>query len=358
MADGKHPRAKKAGIVTASIAAGIGASVAAAIAAQRAFAKRERTRPDPYRHVPYGTLRGRPIGPIASSDGTLINAEEAGAGPVTLIFSHGFSLNLTIWHHQIEDLSKESRVVLHDHRGHGRSGRPPSDDWSLDALARDLDAVIRDATRPDEPVILVGHSMGGMAVMNYCRLFPEMVGPRVRGLILADTASTDVMEGVLAAGGRRMQAVVQALQAAAMRLLAGNADRIDVLRRQNANLAYLGTRLMGFGHDPSPTQVNFMEQILSEVPSDVWLSLIPTLLQLDVHEALHAIDVPTLVVVGDKDRLTPMHAAQRIADAIRGAHLAIIEGAGHTPMLEKPDVFNEQVRRFIARIADEPARAR
>lgn len=349
----ERPQAKagrrKAGIVTGAIAFGIGTAVAAGVAAERTFVRRDRGRFDPFRDEKYGTVRGRAIGPVASFDGTLLHVEEAGAGPVTIVLSHGFSLSLLQWHHQIQDLAAGARLVLYDHRGHGRSGRPPSDDWSLEALARDLDAVIRDAAG-DERVVLLGHSMGGMTVLKYCELFPEAIGTRVAGLILADTTSADVMGGMLPGVARRVEAAFQALQAMTMRALAGQADRVDRLRARAGDLSYLSTRLMGFGPKPSPSHVAFIEWMLSETPSEVWLNLVPTLIGLDVHDALPAIDVPTLVAVGDRDRLTPLHAAERIAGAIPSAELVVFEETGHVPMIEHPDEFNDHVRRFLARV--------
>ena len=248
--------------------------------------------PTSYKGEDYGLRRGRSIGPVASFDGTLLNVEEIGTGP-TVVFAHGFSLNSTTWHHQMRDLSSEIRMVMFDHRGHGYSGLPPSDDWSLDALANDLESVIRDAANR-EPVIVVGHSMGGMTLLRYCELFPDAIGTRVRGIVLVDTTSADVMGGLLPAIARRVQAGVEGFQEIALRALQGKTDNVDHLRARANNLVYLGTRLMGFGSKPSPTQVAFIEKLLSEVPSSVWFKLIPTMLGMDVSGSLDAIDVPAL----------------------------------------------------------------
>lgn len=354
MADGKR-RARRAGIVSGAIALGVGAAAAAGVAAERAFLRRERRRADPYKNEEYGMRRGRSIGPVASFDGTLLNVEEIGSGP-TVVFSHGFSLNSTIWHHQMRDLSPDARIVMYDHRGHGYSGLPPSDDWSLDALANDMEAVIRDAANR-EPVIVVGHSMGGMTVLRYCELFPEAIGTRVRGIVLVDTTSVDVMGGLMPAAARRVQAAIEGFQEVTLRALQGRADNVDRFRSRANNLVYLGTRLMGFGHDPSPTQVRFIERLLAEVPSSVWFKLIPTMLGMDVSQALHAIGVPALVIAGEKDKLTPLAAAQRIADGIPRAELVVLPDTGHTPMLERADEFNALLRRFVARVsATEPSR--
>jgi pimeloyl-ACP methyl ester carboxylesterase len=335
-------------MITGGIALGVGAAVAAGVAAERAFIRRERRRPDPYRDEPYGTLRGTAIGPVAASDGTLLHVEEIGSGP-TVVFSHGFSLNSTLWHHQIKDLPAHMRLVLYDHRGHGRSGLPPSDDWSLDALARDLESVIRDAS-PDEPVVIVGHSMGGMTALRFCELYPDALGSRVRGLVLVDTTSADVMGGLLPSAARRVEVAIQGLQEAAMRALASRADHVDMFRSRAANLVYLGTRLMGFGRNPSQSQVAFVETLLSQVDSHVWLNLLPAMLGLDVREGLRSISTPTLVIVGERDRLTPLSAAEAMAKSIPGSELEVLENAGHTPMLEQHERFNELLVRFIARV--------
>jgi pimeloyl-ACP methyl ester carboxylesterase len=344
----KQQQRKRAGLIAGAVTLGLGAAITAGVAAERAFLRRERRRPDPYRDEPYGELRGTSIGPVASFDGTLLHVAEAGSGPAA-IFSHGFSLNSTLWHHQVKELASDMRVVVYDHRGHGRSGLPPSADWSLEALARDLDAVIEDAA-VGEDVVLVGHSMGGMTVLKYCEMFPHKIGPRVRGLVLVDTTSADVMGGALPGYLRRIEAAFQGLEQAGLRALAGRADHVDRVRARGRDLVYIGTRLMAFGRDPSPTQVAFVEKMLAEVPSEVWLNLIPAMLGVDATEALPAIDVPALVVVGDRDRLTPLSAARRIADSIPQAELLVVENAGHTPMLERQEFFNAQIRRFCARV--------
>jgi pimeloyl-ACP methyl ester carboxylesterase len=237
---------------------------------------------------------------------------------------------------------------MFDHRGHGNSGRPPGDDWSLSALARDIDAVVN-ATAPSGPVVLAGHSMGGMAVLEYARLFGEKIGTPVAGIILIDTTAADVMGGMMPLG-RRLAAAFQGVQEAAMRAMAGRAETVDRWRRTGSDISYLGTRVMGFGPSPSPSQVGFIEDLLAQTPSDVWLKLIPTILGFDLSDVLPTIDVPVLIVVGSHDRLTPPNAAERMAAVLPEAELAVIEGAGHSSMLERPDRFNELVRTFLARV--------
>jgi pimeloyl-ACP methyl ester carboxylesterase len=337
------------------------AGVAAGLAAERALVGRDRRRPDPEAREPFGALRGRDLEDVVSFDGTRIHVEEAGpADAPTLVLAHGFSLDLTSWHYQIRDLPPRYRLVLYDQRGHGRSGMPPGGDWSLAALAEDLEAVLAAHAGP-RPVALCGHSMGGMAVLELCRRHPERIGTTVAAIVLANTTAADVMGGLLPGAARRGRAAVQAVQEAIMRALAANVGRVDRLRRRTSDLAYLAVRLMGLGPGAPPSLVAFVERMLAATPTEVWVGLLPTLLALDVGEVLDVIDVPTLVVAGSHDRLTPPGAARRIAEAIKGAELALIRDAGHMPMLERPHSFNARLRVFLARVpalAREPAAGR
>lgn len=339
---------KKVVQITGLVAASLGAIVTGAAIGTRAYVTRDRRREDRFKDERYGSLRGKPVGALASFDGTLLNVSEIGSGP-TIVMSHGLSLSTPIWHHQISDLAADARLVMYDQRGHGRSAEPTTEDYSLDALARDLDAVIAEAA-PDEQVILLGHSMGGMAILRYAEMFPIEMKERIRGIILADTTSADVMGGMMPGAARRVSAFIQMAQAASMRALIGQAERFDRARARGRSVAYLTTRVMGFGPHPSPAQVNFVEALLAEVPTGVWVRMLPAILGHDVSEALPFIDVPVLVITGAHDRLTPIDAATRIAEAIPSAELEILEHAGHTSMLEQPDEFNALVRRFLARV--------
>lgn len=334
----KRPTAIFAGAALASVAAGV--------LAKRAFVARDRARPDPDAGEPLGTLRGEPL-TVVSGDGTRLHAEQWGEGP-GIVLAHGYALDLTLWHYQIADLARDFRVTAYDQRGHGSSGRPLEGGWSLEALAADLDAVLR-AQGPG-PAVVVGHSMGGMGLLEYCRRYPESIGSTVAGIVLVDTTAADVMGGMIPGIGRYVQATIQGFQEAAMRALASNVSRIDRLRGRVNDVAYLGTRFLGFGPRPSPSKVAYLDRVLAAAPSDVVLALLPTITGMDVTDVLDAIDVPVLVVVGSHDRLTPPGAARRLADAIKGAELLVVREAGHMAMFERPHEFNAGLRRFLDRL--------
>ena len=340
------PKKRRRGILLGALAAG----ATAGLVAERYFVGRDRRRPDPEAKEPFGELRGETVGPLLSFDGTKLHVETMGpAGAPTIVFVHGFSLNLTIWHYQMRDLPPAHRLVLYDARGHGRSEKARKGDWSLEALARDLDAVVRAHGGPD-PVVLVGHSMGGMTVLKYADLFPEQVGTRVAGLALVNTTAADVMGGMLPGAARRAVAAIQMIQEGAVRALASNAGRVDRLRGRSRDLAYVAVRAMGLGPKAPPSIVDFIDSVLADTPTEVWASLLPALLGMDVSEVLEALDVPTLIIAGSHDRLTPPGAAQRMANAIKGAELSMIRDAGHMTMLERPQSFNARLRGFLTRV--------
>lgn len=333
-------RKRRAGFFLGALAAG----AAAGMAAERVLVGRARSRPDPENREGLGTLGGTPREPVVSFDGTRLHVEVAGDGP-TIVFVHGYSLNLSTWHYQIRDLTRQYRLVLYDHRGHGKTGHPATEDWSLEALARDLRAVVQAA---GGPVVLCGHSMGGMTVLKFCDLFPELIGTEVAGIVLVDTTSADVVGGLLPGKFRSFRAAAQAVQEAVLPAISTLDPRgVDRLRRSATDLAWLLVRRMGFGPKASPAQVAFVEKVLADTPTETWLGLLPALSGLDVSEVLPKIDVPALIVVGSHDRLTPPGSAERIAKGIARSEVVKISGAGHMAMLEAPLTFNARLRRFL-----------
>jgi pimeloyl-ACP methyl ester carboxylesterase len=301
-----------AGLLAGGLLLGVGAGVTL----ERTLVGRDRRRDDPEATEPFGRIRGTPA-KVTSHDGTRLHVEELGEGPC-LVFAHGFSLTQDAWHYQRRDLPARYRCVFYDQRGHGRSGRPRNHDYSLQALAGDLKAVL-DWTG-EERVVVVAHSMGGIAALQFAGQFPGELGGRVAGLVLVGSV------------------------------------RAQQLRRRGSDLGYLGTRLFGFGSNPSPSQVAFIDQTLAATDVEVWAKVFPSLVDFDLSESLEAVGVPALIATGDKDRLTPPAAARHMAEKIPGSRLLILEDAGHCAFLEEHEILDAELTAF----ADEafvPARA-
>jgi pimeloyl-ACP methyl ester carboxylesterase len=334
------------------IAGGLLLGVGAGITLERTLVRRDRRRDDPEAGEPFGRIRGTPA-TVASYDGTKLHVEELGAGPC-LVFAHGFSLTQDAWHYQRRDLPDRFRCVFFDQRGHGRSGQPRRDDYSLEALAHDLRAVL-DWTG-EERLVVVAHSMGGMAALKFAELFPEELGGRVAGLALIGSTYLDTVRGMTAAvtarGAYRAQ---RALITGAFRFMGQDPVRANQLRRRGSDLGYLGTRLFGFGSEPSPSQVAFIDRTLAGTDVEVWAKVFPSLIDFDLSEVLEKVDVPTLIAVGDKDRITPPTAARHMAETIPGARLLVLEDAGHCAFLEEHEALDAELATFAAEALDRAA---
>jgi pimeloyl-ACP methyl ester carboxylesterase len=332
---------------------GVVLGLGAGLAVERVLVGHDRRREDPEAGEPFGKLRGARA-TVTSFDGTRLQVEELGSGPC-LVFAHGFSLTQDAWHYQRRDLQRDFRCVFFDQRGHGRSGQPRQDDYSLAALARDLHAVI-DWTG-ERRMVVIAHSMAGMALLQFAAIFPEELGRRVAGLVLVDSTYMDAVRGMTASLTSRGAAQLQrSVITAGFRFIGQDPMRAQQLRRRGSDLGYLGTRLFGFASNPSPSQVAFTDRMLASTDVEVWAKVFPSLVNFDHSEVLEHIDVPCLVVVGDRDRLTPPAQARHMASKISAAEMLVLEDAGHMAFIEEHEVFNAALADFARRAFARPQR--
>ncbi len=347
-----------AGLAAAGAAA---AGAGAALAAQRIAVGRIRLRPDPAADEPLGQLRGSPL-TVLAGDGVTLHAEISGPddAPVTIIFCHGYALNQDVWHYQRAGLAGAGRLVFWDHRSHGRSGRSEPARVSIDQLGADLYTVLMATAPGDAPAVLVGHSMGGMAIMALADQHSGLFGTKVIGAALIATAASGVdpvawLPAPLRPPARQAAPLV-------MRALPGRpAALIERTRRAAGDLAFLGTRFMAFG-DPatSPSVVDFLERIIRATPVEVVAEFYLSLLGHDKQDALSVLArVPVLVLTGDRDRVVPPQRSDQLAAAIGGAELISVPGAGHAVILECPQQVNDAIAGLVARaLAGQAARGR
>ncbi|HEY7282262.1 MAG TPA: alpha/beta hydrolase [Actinomycetota bacterium] len=333
----------------AAWAAGVSVGTAAGVAATRALIRRERRGIDPDREELLAELPPDDLGPVLAADGTLLHVRAAGdPGRPAVLLSHGFSLDMTTWHYQWKEWSKRYRVVLCDSRGHGRSSTSADRDYTLGVMGEDLLAVM-DAAVPEGPVVLGGHSMGGMAILALAESHPELFGDRVAGVILADTAAGEVIRGALGGLLGRLSGY---------RIPDSRAERIrGFMQDGRSNLAYLVARLTNFGHHAPPWLVDYIAAVSGRTPVEVWTDALEGVIGLDYRHALEHIRVPALVVVGDVDRLTPPVTAKALAGAMPDARLVVMEGAGHLTMLERHEQFNAVGEELLERAFGERRRA-
>jgi pimeloyl-ACP methyl ester carboxylesterase len=298
-------------------------------------------------HEPLAMLPPQDLGPVTTADGTALALRSAGPDDApTLVFVHGFSLDLTIWHYQWTGLDG-LRCVLYDQRGHGRSGRAA--DLSVETMGRDIGAVL-DAVTGDARVVLVGHSLGAMAILSAAE--SGVLGHRVAGVALIGAASSDLLRGAMGS--------MRGMLRPRLETFAMAARRVDRLRRavlaSPTDVAGMLTRLTQFGDDAPPNLVNHVVGLAAHASSDVWTDGITALMELDLRHAIAKLDMPTLVIVGEQDRVTPPAAAVELVGALPDGRLAVISGAGHMPMLERPQDVNDHLRAFTSEVLPAPAK--
>lgn len=303
--------------VVGAAAIGAGAVAALAYGAPRIAAARIRRAPDPDgRRALEPAMRTTHW--LPSHDEGVIHVVEAGEGP-PIVLSHGVTLSTRIWFPQLEALPDAGfRVLAYDHRGHG-SSELGAGGHSLDNLAEDVRTVLEGLDLRD--AVLVGHSMGGVAVQAFAIRFPEVLRDRVAGIVLLSTLA----RAPLGSQSTRVKARIEQLTRRAP-------DTTWVWAAPNLGL--LAARI-GFGRDPQPSHVELVRQMMLECTSDTRRDAPAVLVGLDLVDALRTVDVPALVVGGTADVLTPPHESRRLAEAIPGARLHLVAGAGHMVMLER-----------------------
>jgi pimeloyl-ACP methyl ester carboxylesterase len=370
---------KQAGFVGAAIGV-VAAGAAAGVAIERMTVGREirrKARLALDAAGPYGTLRGEP-GMAHAEDGTALyyETEEIDAAsngdrpkavgsllrgrgtgaPLTVIFSHGYCLNQDAWHFQRAVLRGNVRAVYWDQRSHGRSerGRGQRDGTpvTIDQLGHDLKAVI-DAAAPEGPLVLVGHSMGGMTIMALAAHFPELVAERVAGVFFAGTSTgklAAVSLGLPAVGARAFRVLAPGL----LRTLGNQVNLVERGRRATADLFAGIIKRYSFGSDVDPGVARLAERMIESTPIDVVAEFYPAFLEHEKTESLAVLDGrPALVMAGDKDLLTPSEHSIAIAELLPACELVVVPDAGHLVMLEYPELVNSHLAGLLARAADE-----
>ncbi|WP_433464660.1 alpha/beta fold hydrolase [Spirillospora sp. CA-128828] len=340
----------------AGAVAGVGAAGVGAAVGLRHFAVgRVRLRPDPDAGEPFGELRGRET-TVLADDGVPLHVEVDGPedADLTVVFCHGYTLNQDAWHYQRRDLQGSLRMVFWDQRSHGRSGRSGPAHATIEQTGDDLRAVLDATVRPGCPVVLVGHSMGGMSIMALADRHRELFGARVIGVALVNTSCGDMAEMTLGLPLVLAKAV-RPLAPRTLRGLGRRADLVEKARGLGADLAFVVTRKMAFADKyVSPSVVDFLEQMIRATPIDVIAEFYPALIGHDKTGCLDVLgEVPTLVLAGGRDRLTPAEHARRIAAALPDAELVEVEEAGHVLPLEYPGVVTGGLRRLIDRVRPE-----
>jgi pimeloyl-ACP methyl ester carboxylesterase len=290
-------------------------------------------------------------------DGVRLHVETTGPAdaPVTVILLHGWCLDRRTWHRQVSGLAEalggpdNARFIAYDARGHGRSSSTRLGSATLGQLGDDLAEVLRQLA-PEGPVVLAGHSMGGMTIMEYAHQHAEEFAARIAGLVFVATTAegaTHTRYGLPPHFARLMRAAETAGAGVLARCGAWHPHRA-VLPALRPGLRWL---LFGDGYEPSDLRLTMSSVGRASLRSiGGFRESIGAQQRLETLAALG--DVPAAVLVGDRDRLTPPPCAESIAEALPGTELTVCPGAGHMLMLERPAEVTAALAAVIARAAD------
>lgn len=345
----------RSGALRWTVRAGVMAGGALATAGARRYARaRAAARPDPLRDEPLGSLHTDPV-IVTATDGVELVVEVcepigAAVDAPTVVFLPGFCLPMDAWHFQRRDLRDLGTLVFYDQRAHGRSGRGLPEDSTIEQLVDDLHAVLS-AVAPTGPVVLVGHSLGGMVVMGYGEAHPKLIGERIAGAALITTSAGRLTEMTLGLP----VALTQRLWPVAPTVVNRVATQPLVVRRgmkADRGIGLMLTRRFSFGRADAPRSlVRFAGELLSSTPLDVFAEFFS---EFDRHDKEAALPVfqacPTLIVAAGRDLLTPAEHSRRMAAALPEAELLVVPEAGHLVFLEEPEQINAALRRLLERV--------
>ncbi len=275
--------------------------------------------------------------PVRTYDGLQLFVEVDGpeTAPLTVVLAHCWTSDHDSWRYQVRDLRRrfgaDLRIVSYDHRGHGASQETSEQAATVANLGRDLSDLI-DTYAPKGDLVLAGHSIGGMTIMALAEQRPELFPERVAGVVLVATSGGDlstVTLGLPEIGARAKEQIP--------RLLAWRARRLSRRRRRRAPLVEsLVARRFLFGDEMRLRDHMLTVEGIINTPAASMCGFYTDLMSHDRHAPLAVLDgIPVRVLVGSKDRLTPLPHARRLAEAIPGAELVVSPGAGHMLPLER-----------------------
>jgi pimeloyl-ACP methyl ester carboxylesterase len=337
-----RPRFVRPALIAAALAAGAASAAGAAVAERRHL---RAIASDPDFLALTERLGGAPLAPVVSADGTSLHAERFGGADVgddyaTLVLAHGWTEELAFWGPVIRRLAgPRLSLVAYDLRGHGASEAARDGDYSLERFGEDMEAVLVAVDAAPTRTAVAGHSLGAMSIAAWAQGFP--VDRRVSAAALVNTGLSDLIGGALVLGeiGARLAPkwVSRSLMGSARPLLPVSTP-----------LSVAAVRHIAFGPDASDGTIAYFERMLMRTEASARSATGIALSGLDLSAAVACITVPTLVLAGDRDRLTPPVHAHRIVEALpEPAGLTILQRTGHMSPLERPEAVADALEGLL-----------
>jgi pimeloyl-ACP methyl ester carboxylesterase len=288
-------------------------------------------------------------------DGVRLHVETTGPADaeITAVLLHGWTLDGRSWHRQLTGIAdrfgERVRVVTYDARGHGRSSCMALPTATLAQLGDDLAAVL-DAVAPTGPVVLVGHSMGGMTIMEYAHRHREHFATRTAGLVFVSTTAEGHTHTVYGLSPRiaRLIRLAETTGAGVLARCGSWGPPRALLRALRPSI-----RWMLFGDRCDPTDIRLVTSAVARASLRSiggFRASIGAQHRLDTLAELG--HLPAAALVGDRDRLTPPPCAESIAAALPATELTVCPGAGHMLMMERPDEVGAAVTGVLRQALD------
>lgn len=348
---------RRSSLVAGLVGAAATGVLAAGLTAEKMAVGRIRRQVGSEAGLVYGRVQGTSRR-VLTEDGLSLYAEtDDGPGggsqyPFTTVFTHGYALSHDSWAFQRSALGRRGPVVTYDQRSHGRSDRARADACTITACGNDLVRIIEQLV-PTGKVVLVGHSMGGMSIMNLAEHHPELFAERVAGVVLAATSATGVGTidfGLYGPAARIAGRLTPSLVAAAVRV----PMLIERSRKADNDLSLLIARRYSFASAVPGERVKFVAQMLAHTPIEVVADFYPTFEHHDGFAGLAAMQgIPVQILGAVEDRITPIEQSRAIAAALPTAGYAELDPSGHLLMLEHPRRVTEAVLTLADRAAEQ-----
>jgi pimeloyl-ACP methyl ester carboxylesterase len=261
------------------------------------------------------------------------------AGAPTLLLTHGWSLDHSVWQYAVRDLAKEFRVVTWDLPGLGRS---TANNVSLSNMAANLQVILGQL---QQPVLLVGHSIGGMAIQTLLRDHPDVQRQAVAGIALVNTTYTNPLRTIILSPLLRMLRWPLIEPMMWLQIILKPLAWVMSWQSYMSGSMHITAR-MGYGASVTRSQLEHTAWLMTTNSPSVQARGDLAMFRWDATKALAGISVPTLVLSGEADIVTKPSASRHIAQVVPGALLKTFDHVNHMGFLEKSQDYNSAIRNF------------
>ncbi|GGF09138.1 alpha/beta fold hydrolase [Williamsia phyllosphaerae] len=287
---------------------------------------------------------------VRAADGNPINVLAYGPADGDLIVAaHGWTCNTRHWWAQINDFADTCRVVVYDQRGHGETPLGKTK-LSTDLLGSDLESVLQAVVPADRRAVIAGHSMGGMSVLAWAANHPQSVERFARGVVLTSTAAVEIMQN-LAVIPEGLPRFTRPLEYAVGRMIATTPMPLP-----HTTVSPKMAQYIALNTQARLAHVEFCDRMISECPAVARARWGAAMLDLDVWQGVLNLTVPTAVVVGTDDRLTPRKHSDAIAATLEEAgHLheyLVLPHTGHMSNIEEHDAYDRLLTELLEKTTD------